>query len=62
MEPSTGNYEKVLWEQLNYEAFHEVNKVTARAGTASGTSVIITFGEKDPDATLLYIDNLLTGN
>ena len=36
--------------------------VTAHAGTASGTSGISTFGEKDSDATLLYIDNLLTGN
>ena len=49
------NNEKVLWEQLIYKAFHEVNIVTARAETAGGTSGIITFGEKDPDATLLYI-------
>ena len=47
--------EKVLREQLIYEAFHEVNIVTAHAGTASGMSGIITFGEKDPDATLLHI-------
>ena len=37
----------------------EVNIVTARAGTARGTSVIITFGEKDPEATLLYILHLM---
>ena len=56
------NNEKVYWEQLNYKASHEVNIVTARAGTASGTSGIITLGEKNPDATLQYIDNLLIGN
>ena len=32
------NNEKVLREQLIYKAFHEVNIVTTRAGTASGTS------------------------
>ena len=47
--------EKVLEKQLLYEAFHEVNIVTAHAGTASGKSGIITFREKDPDATVLYI-------
>ena len=31
------------------------NIVTAGAGTANGTSGIMTFGEKDPNATLLYI-------
>ena len=41
--------------QLIYKAFHEVNIVTAHAGTASGTSGISTFGGKDSDATLLYI-------
>ena len=49
------NNEKVLREQLIYKAFHEVYVVTARAGTANGTSGIMTFGEKDPNATLLYI-------
>ena len=29
----------------------ETNSVTARAGNASGTSEIITFGDKDPEAT-----------
>ena len=32
------NNEKVLREQLIYKAFHEVNIVTARAGTVSGMS------------------------
>ena len=63
MEASTGSYAhqqwKVLWEQLIYKAFHEVNIVTARAGTARGTSGIISFEEKDPDATLLYIWQLI---
>ena len=53
------NNEKVLWEQLIYKAFHKVNIVTARAGTATGTSGIITFGGKDPDATLPYIWQLI---
>ena len=37
---------------LNFKGFHEVNRVTARAWTARGTSGIITFGEKDPKVTL----------
>ena len=38
---------------LYFKGFHEVNTITAHAGTAHGTSGIITFGEKDPEATLL---------
>ena len=35
-----------------YVAFYDVNRVMARAGTARGTSGIITFGKKEPEATL----------
>ena len=45
------NNEKFLWEQLICKAFREVNIVTAHAGIALGMSGIITFGEKDPEAT-----------
>ena len=38
---------------LNLKGFHEVNRVTAGAGTAGGTIGIITFGEKDSDATII---------
>ena len=34
--------------KLNFEGFHEVNRITAGAKTARDTSGIITFGEKDP--------------
>ena len=37
---------------LNCKGFHEINRTTARAGTARGTSGIITFWEKDPEATI----------
>ena len=37
---------------LNVKDFHEINRTTARAGTASGTNGIITFGGKDLEATL----------
>ena len=37
---------------LNFRGFHEVNRITARAGAVRGTSGIITFGGKDPEATL----------
>ena len=32
---------------------HKVNRIAARAGTARGTSGIITFGEKDLEATII---------
>ena len=38
---------------LNFKGFLIVNRIAARAGTACGTSGIITFTEKDPEATLL---------
>ena len=38
---------------LNFEGFHKVNGITAHAGTASDTSGIITFAEKDPEATIM---------
>ena len=38
---------------LNSKVFHEVYRITVRAGTAHGMSGIITFGEEDPEATLL---------
>ena len=36
---------------LYFEGFHEVSGIIARVGTARGTSGVITFGEKDPEAT-----------
>ena len=38
------------------KSFDEVNIVTARARTAHGTIVIITFGEEGPEATLPNIN------
>ena len=32
--------------KLNFKSFHEVDRITARTGTAGGTSGIITFGER----------------
>ena len=37
---------------LNFKGFHEVSGIRTRAGTALGTSGIITFGENDTEATL----------
>ena len=37
---------------VDFKSFHQVNRITASAGTARGTSGIITHGEKDPEATL----------
>ena len=31
---------------LDFKGFHEVHRIKARAGTASGTNGIITFGER----------------
>ena len=39
---------------LYFKGFHEVNRITARAGTARGTSGMITLGEKDAETTLLF--------
>ena len=41
---------------LNVKGFHEVNRIIARAGTARGTGEIITFEEKDPEATIYLND------
>ena len=41
-----------LGSNLNFLGFHEINIITARAGTAPGMSGIITFWEKDPEATI----------
>ena len=43
----------VFESNLTFDGFHEVNRITGRAGTARDTSEIITFGEKGPEATLL---------
>ena len=53
------NNEKILWERLIYKTFHEINIVKALDGAARGTSEIIIFGEKDDEATLLYIWHLM---
>ena len=50
---------KFFESNLNIEGFHEVSRIIARPGTAHGTSGIITFGEKDPEATLLTEEVLL---
>ena len=34
------------------KGFHEVKRITMPAGTAHGMSGIITFAEKDPEATI----------
>ena len=34
------------------QGFHEVNRISGRAGIVPGTNEIITFGEKDPEATI----------
>ena len=34
---------------LNFKGFYKISRITARAGIARG---IITFGEKDPEATI----------
>ena len=39
----------------NFKGFHEVNRITGRARTAHGTSEIITFGERDPEPTMIDI-------
>ena len=51
--------EKILWEQLIYETLHEINIVTERVETERGTSGLIIFGEKDLEATQLYIWHLI---
>ena len=38
--------EKFVESILNFKGFHEVNRITVHAGTACGTSGIITFGER----------------
>ena len=40
---------------FDFKGFDEVNRITARAETARGTSGIITYGEKDPEAPLLSL-------
>ena len=37
---------------LNFKGFRKVNRITVRAGTERGTSGVITFVEKDPEAIL----------
>ena len=37
---------------VNFKGFHEVNRITARARTARGTSGVITFMEKDPEVAI----------
>ena len=44
---------------FNFKGFHKVDRITARAGTARGISGIITFGGKDPEATLYVIHDTL---
>ena len=39
---------------LNFKCFHKISRITALAVTVLGRSGIITFGEKDSEATILY--------
>ena len=57
MHLSTDRYTHLHWnisfrKIWIFKGFHEVNRITARAGIARCTSGIMTFGEKDPEATL----------
>ena len=46
--------ENFFESKFNFKGFNEVNRITVRAGTARGTSVIITFREKDSEATSVF--------
>ena len=45
-------FENFFDSNLKMQGFHEVNRISGRAGIVPGTNEIITFGEKDPEATI----------